>query len=263
MTKRNNDPLISIVIPSYNKVKYVSKTLDSIFKQSYKNFEVIIQDGASNDGTVEIIKKYQKKYPKQINLVSKKDDGQLDAINKGLKKAKGEIVTFINTDDTYEKDTLFTVVQYYKENPDSLWFAGKCKIIDEDGNEIAKFWTNVKNILLNINNYSLLLFTSNYLSQPSVFITREAYKKYGPFTGTKKFVYEYDLWLTLGKIKMPVCINKYLSNFRISKDNKVSVYYNELFKYDEKVVKKHTKNKIVLLAHKSNNSLRIITRFII
>lgn len=256
----SNAPLISVVIPSYNKYKYIEKTLDSIVKQSYKNYEVIIQDGGSNDGTLEVIKKFQKKYPKQIKFVSKKDNGQLDAINKGLKKAKGEIVTFINADDVYEKDALFVVAEHYKENPNSLWFAGKCRIANEDGVEIAKFWTRLKNFLLNINHYSLLLFTSNYMSQPSVFITKEAYKKYGPFTGTKKFVYEYDLWLTLGKVEMPVVINKYLSNFRISKDNKVSVYYNDLFKYDEKVVKKHTKNKIVFWVHKLNNSLRIITR---
>lgn len=262
-------PLISIVIPSYNKVKYIEKTLSSIVNQSYKqslagtagkNIEVIIQDGGSNDGTLEVIKKYAKKYPKLIRFVSKRDAGQLDAINKGLKKAKGEIVTFINADDVYEKDALFVVAEHYKENPDALWFAGKCRITNEDGLEIAKFWTTLKNFLLNINHYSLLLFTSNYMSQPSVFITKEAYKRYGPFTGTKKFVYEYDLWLTLAKIKMPVVINKYLSSFRISKDNKVSVYYNELFKYDEKVVKKHTKSNMVLLLHKLNNTIRVVVR---
>lgn len=256
-------PLISIVIPSYNKAKYIQKTLDSIVSQNYQNFEVIIQDGGSNDGTLDVIKKYSIKYPKYIKYESKRDGGQLDAINKGLKKAKGDIVTFINADDVYEDGAFESVVGHYIENPDALWFVGKCKIVNEKDDEIAKFWTICKNILLKLNSYFLLLLTSNYMSQPSVFMTKKAYQKYGPFSGNKKFVYEYDMWLTIGKVAMPSVINNYLSKFRISEDNKVSVYYNELFKYDEKVVKKHTKNIIVFLAHKLNNGLRIITRFII
>ncbi len=134
-----NPPLISVVIPSYNKVKYVEKTLKSIVSQNYTNYEVIIQDGGSNDGTVEIIKKYAKKYPQYVSFVSKKDGGQLDAINTGLKKAKGDIVTFINADDVYEAGAFESVVAHYIENPDALWFAGKGIVIDENDNELFQW----------------------------------------------------------------------------------------------------------------------------
>lgn len=256
----NNHPLISIVIPSYNKAKYIQKTLDSIVSQNYQNFEVIIQDGGSTDGTLEVIKKYAAKYPSSIRYVSKKDSGQLDAINTGLKKAEGDIVTFINADDIYEEGAFESVVGHYIENPDALWFVGKCKIVNEKDDEIAKFWTICKNILLKLNSYFLLLLTSNYMSQPSVFMTKKAYQKYGPFSGNKKFVYEYDMWLTIGKVAMPSVINKYLSKFRISEDNISSVVYNDLFEMDLKVVKKHSQNKIFVYAHKFNNYLRIIAR---
>ncbi len=255
-----NSPLISIVIPSYNKVKYIAKTLESIVNQSYKNYEVIIQDGGSTDGTLDIIKKYAKKYPKYISFVSKKDDGQLDAINTGLKKAKGDIVTFINADDVYTEGAFDSVVGHYIENPDVLWLVGKCKIVDDKDDEIAKFWTFCKNKLMSFNLYFLLLLTSNYLSQPSVFLTKKAYLKYGPFYGNKKFVYEYDMWLTLGKVSMPVVINKYLSRFRISEDNISSVVYDDLFDMDLKVIKKHSNNIIVIFAHKINNYLRVLAR---
>ncbi|MBP9759476.1 glycosyltransferase [Candidatus Dojkabacteria bacterium] len=253
-------PLISIVIPSYNKVKYIEKTLQSIVSQKNANFEVIIQDGGSTDGTLNVIKKYAKKYPSLIRYESKKDGGQLDAINKGLLKAKGDIVTFINADDVYEDDAFESVVGHYIENPDALWFAGKCKIVNDKDQEIAKFWTICKNTLLRLNSHFLLLLTSNYMSQPSIFLTKKAYQKYGPFSGNKKFVYEYDTWLTLGKVVMPVVINKYLSKFRISEDNISSVVYNDLFDMDIKVVKKHSKNKIFIIVHMLNNYLRVIIR---
>lgn len=254
-------PKISIVIPSYNKVKYIEKTLQSIVTQKNASFEVLIQDGGSTDGTLDIIKKYAKKYPTLISYVSKKDGGQLDAINKGIKKAKGEIVTFINADDVYESGTLETVTGYYIENPKSLWFAGKCRIVNDSDQEIAKFWTFCKNVLLKINSYSLLLFTSNYVSQPSVFITKKAYQKYGPFFGNKKFVYEYDMWLTLGKVAMPVVINKCLSKFRISNDNISSVMYKDLFEIDLNVVSRHSNNNILaIFLHDLNNKLRIVAR---
>jgi hypothetical protein len=104
------------------------------------------------------------------------------------------------------------------------------------------------------------LLTSNYISQPSVFITRKAYQKYGPFVGNKKFVYEYDMWLTLGKVKMPFVIKKYLSNFRISTDNISSVSYNDLFEFDLQVVANNTNNPIFILTHRFNNYLRVLAR---
>ncbi len=258
-----NPPLISVVIPSYNKVKYIKKTLDSIVNQNYKNFEVIIQDGGSNDGTFDIIKKYARKYSSLIRYESKKDGGQLDAINTGLKKAKGDIVTFINADDVYTAGALESVSAHFIENSDALWFAGKCRIVNDRSTEIAKFWTFCKNLLLRINSYFLLLFTSNYMSQPSVFIAKKAYLKYGPFIGNNKFVYEYDLWLKIGKNKMPIIINKYLSEFRISVDNISSVSYNDLFEFDLQVVANNTKNPIFILTHRFNNYLRVLTRKVI
>ena len=123
-------PKISIVIPSYDKVRYIKKTLDSIFDQKYENLEVIIQDGGSTDGSLEIINSYLKKYPRIIKLESKKDNGQLDAINKGLRKTNGDIITFINADDMYENEAFKTIANYYIGNPNVLWFVGKGIVIN-------------------------------------------------------------------------------------------------------------------------------------
>lgn len=258
MSKRrnSNSPKISIVIPSYNKVDYISYTLDSIVEQDYKNYELIIQDGGSTDGSVKIIEEYAKKYPKLISWVSKKDKGQVDAINKGMKKAKGEILAYINADDVYKKGAFKIVAQTYRTNPNAIWFAGKGKIIDKNGNERSKWVTYYKNILLKTNRYSLLLMV-NYFVQPSVFITKEVFNKFGPFTGIGGIVMEYDLWLKLGLQKMPLVINDYLANFRLTSDNISSTQHEKLLAYDNKIVAKYSKNKLLLLMHNLHNIGRI------
>ena len=250
-------PKISIVIPSFNKANFIGQTLDSIIIQKYSNLEVIIQDGGSADGTLEIIKKYVRKYPEIFKLESKEDKGQLDAINKGLVKASGEILTFINADDVYEPNAFGFVAKAYKENPDSLWFAGRGRVISSSGKEIAKAVTCYKNFLLALNS-SFCLLTTNYLMQPSVFITRKAWQKYGPFTGTTDFVMEYDFWLKLAAISMPVVVIRNVSEFRIEQTSKTKTISGDLLSEDWRVVNKYTKNPFALALHKLNNLGRVL-----
>lgn len=245
-------PKISIVVPSFNKVKFIGRTLESIITQDYDNFEVIIMDGGSTDGTMRIIEKYAKKYPDIVKHVSKKDNGQWDAINKGLRKARGKIFGFINADDVYKKGALKEVARLYKLNIDALWFAGRGEVVDGEGARIAVWPTRYKNLLLTLNFYPFLLGV-NYLMQPSVFFTRNAWKRFGPFIGYKNFVLEYDLWLKIAKVKMPVTSGKYLSSFRIEPGTITKRSSSILLDEDEKILKKYTKNPIIILIHKLHN----------
>lgn len=255
-----NTPKISVVIPSYNKVRYIRQTLKSIFDQGYPDLEVIIQDGGSTDGTVEIIKEFAKKYP--VRWVSKRDNGQLDAVNKGLSKATGKILTFINADDCYNSHTFESVAKCFLSHPNKSWFAGRGIVINSGGNEIAKAVTSYKNLLLSLNSYQLLLST-NYLMQPSVFFTREAFKKFGPFTGTHDFITEYGFWLEIGKHSMPVTIKKVITKFRIEPTTKTKTMFKSLLKEDWKIVNKYTSNPLILLLHILNNFGRVIVgRFV-
>ena len=252
-----NLPKISIVIPSFNKVRFIEETLQSIFKQEYPDLEVIIQDGGSTDGTVNVIKRFAKKYS-GIKWESEKDNGQLEAINKGLKKAIGEVVTYINADDVYKKGALLTVGKYFSKNPDTLWLAGRGDVIDESGREISRLVTGYKNLLLAINRYPLLLVV-NYLMQPSVFLARGAYEKYGPFTGSQVGVMEYELWLKLGRVKMPAVLDSYLSSFRLAGGTISSTEFKKVLLLDEKIAEKYTKNPLVLLMHRLHNLGRVAT----
>jgi len=252
-----NLPKISVVIPSYNAEKYIRQTLESIFKQNYSNLEVIIQDGGSRDETVAIIKKFAQKYPKKIKWVSQKDKGQLDAIKKGLKKATGEILTYINADDIYQKEALLKVGEYFAEHTDTLWLAGKGDIINEQGKSRNSGVTSYKNLLLKINCYWFLLIV-NYLVQPSVFLSKKAYQKFGPFQGEGRIIMEYGLWLKLGKVKMPVVLDEHLSSFRLTSSNFSSTQYKKLLKADFGIAQEHTHNPIVLWLHKLHNWARVL-----
>lgn len=256
--KSSKLPKISIIIPSYNKVNYIGETLDSIVSQDYPNSEVIIQDGGSTDGTLEIIKEYTQKYHKVIKWVSQKDKGQTDAINKGLQRATGDVITYLNADDVYERGALKAVGEYFANNPNALWLVGKGRLMNEKGREIAQIITCYKNFLLSHYRYTFLLVT-NFLMQPSVFLSKKAYKKYGPFTGTDSFVTEYDLWLKIARYIRPHILDTYLSRFRISRENISSTQSENLLAKDEGIVQKYTSNALILFLHKWHNRGRIFT----
>lgn len=245
-TSKNKPPSISVIIPSYNMEKYISQTIESIIYQNYPNLEVLVQDGNSTDRTMEIVRKFAQKYS-FIKWESKNDKGQCDAINLGMKKAVGEILTYINADDVYEKNAFRKIATAYQKNPEDLWFAGQGRVVDGNRTEIVKPVTHFKNLLLKLNKYTLLLVV-NYLMQPSVFFTRRAYESYGPFTGGT-FVMEYDFWLKLGKRKMPIIIPETISSFRLTAGSITSSQTKKLLDLDYKIVRKYTHNKIIIFLH--------------
>lgn len=249
-------PKISIIIPSYNKAKFVKETLNSIIDQKYPDLEVIIQDGGSTDGTLEIIKRFAKRYSKIISWESKKDKGQTDAINKGLKKANGEVIAYLNADDIYKKGTLNKVGKYFAKYPNTLWVAGKGETVDEKGRKTLEWVTDYKNYLLKLNNYDLLLMV-NYPMQPSVFLSRKACRKYGPFTGRNNIM-EYDFWLKLGKKEMPKIINSYLSSFRLHKESISMRDFKKTLLEDERIARRYTGNPVIIGLHKLHNMARVV-----
>jgi glycosyltransferase involved in cell wall biosynthesis len=129
--KNDKNPKISIVIASYNQAKYLERTILSILNQKYNNFEILIIDGGSKDGSVEIIKYYEQfiQY-----WVSEKDNGQTDAINKGLKIATGDLLCFQNSDDLFCENAFQTVANYYTKNPNFEGYFGDLLFIDANDN---------------------------------------------------------------------------------------------------------------------------------
>lgn len=124
-------PVLSIITPVYNNVQFIVQCLENVIAQQFKNVEHLIMDGGSTDGTSEVIKKYADQYP-HISWVSEKDQGQSDAMNKGLLIAKGQFVSFLNVDDYYEPATFSNVLGIIKSNPSVKFLVGNCNVWDEN-----------------------------------------------------------------------------------------------------------------------------------
>src|SRR5262245_54842718 len=124
-------PRISIVTPSYNQAPYLHQTIDSVLSQGYPNLEYIVIDGGSTDGSVDSIRRYEKHL---AYWASERDRGQTHAINKGFKRATGEVHAYLNSDDYYLPETLATVARAVRMRPDVDLIHGRCRYVDEQGN---------------------------------------------------------------------------------------------------------------------------------
>ncbi|HRY82200.1 MAG TPA: glycosyltransferase family 2 protein [Candidatus Moranbacteria bacterium] len=239
---------ISIITPSYNQATFIEKTLLSVLDQNYPNLEYIIMDGGSTDGTIEILKKYSDR----IIWKSEKDNGQSDAINKGLKIATGDIVAYLNSDDTYEPNTLKKVANFFQKNPETKWVYGKCKIIDESDQEIRKPITVYKNWLLRKYSYQKLL-SENFISQPATFWKREIHSKIGFLNENEHYCMDYEFWLRIGQKYDTGVLDDYLANFRYHTDSKSGGVNKKQFQDELRLAKKYgNKNKLSVALHYIN-----------
>jgi len=164
--QNNNISLVSIITVVYNGEKYLEQTIKSVINQTYKNIEYIIIDGGSTDGTLDIIKKYEEHI---TYWVSEADKGLYDAMNKGIKIAKGELIGMINSDDWYELDAVKTMVNAYEKYPNKSIFHADRYDVHEDGNRtIKKFHPSV---------FKFKYYGMTY-NHPSMFITKTEYNEH-------------------------------------------------------------------------------------
>ena len=179
--------LVSVITPSFNNAIFLDSCIRSVRSQRYGEIEHIIMDGGSTDGSIDIIKSYQD-YFSYISYGP--DDGQSDAINRGIAASTGEVVCWLNSDDAFLPNAIGPVIDYFLANPDCEWLTGHCQFTDIYGNpgwfcrvdprpplDYLRFWDGI------------------FLPQPSVFFKRALWDRCGQLDPLYRYAMDLDLWL--------------------------------------------------------------------
>jgi glycosyltransferase involved in cell wall biosynthesis len=220
-------PKISIVTPSFNMVNYIEDTILSVISQGYPNLEYIIIDGGSKDGTVDIIKKYEKWI---TYWVSEPDKGMYDAIQKGFERSTGEIMAYINSDDKYHYNAFFTAATIFSSMEDVDWVLGRASFYNEEGSIVdvkdMRKWSKL--------NYYLGDF--KWIQQESILWRRNLWIKAGSKINTRlKLAGDYELWLRFFRFARLHTVETVFGGFRFRSKDQLSLERLDsyLFEIDE------------------------------
>ena len=185
-------PLVSIVTPSYNQVRFLEAALCSVLVQDYPNMEYLVVDGASNDGSVEIIRRYADRL---AWWVSEKDSGQSEAINKGFHRARGEFVGWLNSDDIYLPGAVSAAIKVFQSHPEAGLVYGDAQAIDADGKPFN---------LMRARQYTLAdLMAFNIICQPAAFMRRSVLEEAGYLNPAYQLLMDNLLWMCMAR-KAPI-----------------------------------------------------------
>lgn len=245
-----NQPLISVVIPSFNQGNFIRQTIDSILEQSHQEVEIIVIDGGSTDGTLEVLQSYGNR----IFWVSEKDRGQTHAINKGIAMTKGEIVAYLNSDDYYLDNTLEKIQKVFYYNPNVQWVSGDYIIVDEVGFPIQSAVAAYKNFWRSRLSFSVLSIL-NPVIQPSTFLRKSFLVQIGTFNEELRYTMDYDYWMRAIQVSAPLILKDKLSAFRIHGNSKGGSQYRQQFAEELKVAKRYQKKTLQIFLHKWHNFL--------
>ena len=203
-------PLVSIITPSFNQARYLESTIRSVLDQDYPNLEYIIMDGGSTDGSVEIIRRYSDRL---AGWVSEKDRGQTDAINKGLARAGGEILAWLNSDDTYQPYAIMDAVGFLRDHPEVGLVYGDANFIDENGRGIGRFPAAQTD-------YRRLRQGYVHIPQQAAFWRADLWRKVAPLDPSFYFAMDYDLWVRLAALAPLQYTPRVWANFRLHSQGK-------------------------------------------
>lgn len=206
----------SIVTPSLNQAAFIERTLASVYAQCGTcSIEHIVMDALSTDGTADVVREFARSHSRDgytLTLVEEKDAGQSDAINKGFRRATGDVFAWLNADDTYESGAFDAVARVFAQDADA-WCFGLCRIIDGHDREIRQFITRYKQWQSRRYSYALLL-ANDFIAQPAVFFSRLLYERAGELRTDYHLAMDYDYWLRLGALVRPVYLDVPLACFR-------------------------------------------------
>ncbi len=184
-------PSISLVTPSLNQGKFLRATIESVLSQAYPFLDYFVQDGGSTDETLSILEEYRDRVPS----VSEKDAGQADAINRGLARAGGDVLAYLNSDDLLLPGALQAVGEAFAEGPELVLVYGRASLIDAGGARLGSWMTQAFD--------PERLADYCFIAQPAAFWRRQVLSEIGPFDGSLHHTMDYDYWLRIAERYTP------------------------------------------------------------
>lgn len=232
---------ITVVTPSYNQGSYIRRTIESVLSQGIEDLEYIVMDGGSSDETVSILKEYSDR----LIWKSEKDNGQTDAVNKGIRAAHGDVIGWLNSDDIYYPGAIHKVLDVFQNHPEINVVYGNANHIREDNSFIEEYYTEDFN-------YERLKDVC-FICQPSLFFRKKLVDIYGYLDDKLQYCMDYDYWLRLGKGEKFYRLNELIAGSRLYEDNKTlgarRKVHEEMLVMQKKNLGKASEKWIYNLAH--------------
>jgi glycosyltransferase involved in cell wall biosynthesis len=201
-------PLVTVVTPSYNQGRFIRQAIESVLTQDCPNVEYLVMDGGSSDETVSILREYSGR----LDWVSERDRGQASAINEGWRRGRGEILAWLNSDDTYLPGAIRAAVSHLSHWPEDGAVYGEGYHTDESGRVIGRYPTEA----FDLDRLSKTCF----ICQPTVFVRRSVAKQVGYLDEGLQFCMDYDLWIRIGRVSRFGRLPGYLAATRLHGDTK-------------------------------------------
>ena len=184
----DQQPLVSIVTPSFNSGRFLERTIESVLAQDYPKIEYLVMDGGSTDGTLSILERYRDR----LEYFSARDKGPADAVNQGFTRSKGSVLAWLNSDDEYFPGAVSAAVRHLAAHPEADVIYGEGIWIDEQGSEISRYPTTSP--------YRDGMFAQECgICQPAAFLRRDAFFNSGGMSIDQNSCWDYDLWIRIAR----------------------------------------------------------------
>jgi hypothetical protein len=198
-------PLVSVVTPSFNQAAFLEQTILSVVTQDYPNLEYLVMDGGSTDGSLEVLHRYA---PRLASWASGPDGGQAAAVNAGFGRASGEILGWLNSDDTYEPGAVRAAAAALAAHPDADGLYGDCAFVSPAGDVIRVF----RGRPFDLAEY---VTTEGFIHQPTVFLRRRVLDRVGMLDASLQFCMDRDYWLRMAPVCRWLYLPERLARFRV------------------------------------------------
>lgn len=209
----SDKPLVSIVMPCFQQAAFLREAVRSVLDQQGCEVELLVMDPGSTDGSRELLIELQAEYGARLCPCFDPDLGQSDAVNRGMARARGRILGWLNSDDRYRPGILTTITPTL-DTSQPRWLYGQAGIIDENSHLRASYISRYKNC--RGRQFSRIkLLTENFIPQMAVFWNRAMWEAVGGIDTDKHLDMDYDLWLRFAKVSDPVVVPEVLADFRV------------------------------------------------